>query len=87
MPQRYDAVIVGGGHNGLTAAAYLAKAGMKTLVLESTAPFQGLPELVAHDEGLFEKEGLHVEFVDRDAGAEKKKTVVDVTSPRGLDRR
>ncbi len=34
MPQRYDAVIVGGGHNGLTAAAYLAKAGMKTLVLE-----------------------------------------------------
>ena len=34
MPQRYDAVIVGGGHNGLTAAAYLAKAGLKTLVLE-----------------------------------------------------
>jgi phytoene dehydrogenase-like protein len=31
---RYDAVIVGGGHNGLTAAAYLAKAGRKVLVLE-----------------------------------------------------
>jgi hypothetical protein len=28
---------------------------MKRLVLESTAPFQGLPELVAYDEGLFEK--------------------------------
>ena len=28
---------------------------MKKLVLESTAPFQGLPELVAYDEGLFEK--------------------------------
>jgi len=26
---------------------------MKRLVLETTAPFQGLPELVAHDEGLF----------------------------------
>jgi phytoene dehydrogenase-like protein len=30
----YDAVVVGGGHNGLTAAAYLGKAGLKTLVLE-----------------------------------------------------
>ncbi len=30
----YDAIIVGGGHNGLTAAGYLGKAGLKTLVLE-----------------------------------------------------
>jgi phytoene dehydrogenase-like protein len=30
----FDAVIVGGGHNGLTAAAYLARAGYSTLVLE-----------------------------------------------------
>ena len=30
----WDAVIVGGGHNGLTAAAYLAKAGQSVLVLE-----------------------------------------------------
>jgi phytoene dehydrogenase-like protein len=31
---RYDAVIVGGGHNGLVAAAYLARAGRSCLVLE-----------------------------------------------------
>ena len=33
--ESYDAIIVGGGHNGLVAAAYLAKTGAKTLVLES----------------------------------------------------
>jgi len=38
MPSRpnsiYDVVIIGAGHNGLTAAAYLARAGCSTLVLE-----------------------------------------------------
>ncbi len=31
---RYDAIIIGAGHNGLVAAAYLAKAKKKVLVLE-----------------------------------------------------
>ncbi|MGW3496502.1 phytoene desaturase family protein [Streptomyces sp. NPDC001020] len=48
----YDAVIIGGGHNGLVAAAYLARAGRSVLVLErldhtggaavSTRPFAGM---------------------------------------------
>ncbi|MGW9415701.1 phytoene desaturase family protein [Arthrobacter cupressi] len=48
----YDVVIVGGGHNGLTAAAYLARAGKDVLLLErddhlggaavSAAPFDGV---------------------------------------------
>ncbi|HLU53346.1 MAG TPA: NAD(P)/FAD-dependent oxidoreductase [Acidimicrobiia bacterium] len=31
---RYDAIVVGGGHNGLVNGAYLAKAGLRTLILE-----------------------------------------------------
>ncbi|MEX1295971.1 MAG: NAD(P)/FAD-dependent oxidoreductase [Candidatus Limnocylindrales bacterium] len=34
MTGRYDAVVIGGGHNGLISGAYLSKAGLKTLVLE-----------------------------------------------------
>src|ERR1022692_2658248 len=34
MPQRYDAIIIGGGHNGLVTAAYLGRAGRKAIVLE-----------------------------------------------------
>src|SRR4030088_3506694 len=32
--KKYDVIVIGGGHNGLTNAAYLAKAGKKVLVLE-----------------------------------------------------
>jgi phytoene dehydrogenase-like protein len=52
MRNRYDVVVVGGGHNGLVAAAFLARAGRSVLVLErsermggatvSESPFEGI---------------------------------------------
>ena len=51
--ERFDDIIIGAGHNGLTAAAYLARAGRRVLVLEradhvggatvSATPFPGVP--------------------------------------------
>jgi NitT/TauT family transport system substrate-binding protein len=57
---------------------------MKKLVLETTAPFQGLPEMVAHDEGLFAEEGLQIEWADRE---KNNKSTLDtkILSPEGLD--
>ncbi len=57
---------------------------MQTLVLENTAPFQGLCELVADAEALFAKEGLRIEWVDREAGVDRR-THVEILSPDGLD--
>jgi NitT/TauT family transport system substrate-binding protein len=57
---------------------------MRKLILETTAPFQGLPELVACDEGLFTKEGIEIEWADVDAGVSREART-DIGSPKSLD--
>ena len=44
---RYDAIVVGGGHNGLVAGAYLAKKGARTLVLEKRPKVGGAADTMA----------------------------------------
>src|SRR4029079_12570933 len=57
---------------------------MKTLVVEHTAPFQALPELVADAEGLFAREGITIEWVNTNEGADRNART-DVLAPQGLD--
>jgi NitT/TauT family transport system substrate-binding protein len=57
---------------------------MKTLHLETTAPFQGLPELVADAEGLFAREGLEIIWEDVDAGVDRTPQT-HVLSPQSLN--
>jgi NitT/TauT family transport system substrate-binding protein len=57
---------------------------MRKLILETTAPFQGLPELVACDEGLFAKEGIEIEWADVDEGVSREART-DISSPTPLD--
>ncbi|HTH99203.1 MAG TPA: hypothetical protein VL574_17430 [Stellaceae bacterium] len=58
---------------------------MKKLVLETTAPFQGLPELVAYNEGLFEKEGVKVEWANRDEVIESAAGKSDLNTHKGAN--
>ena len=39
---KYDAIIIGGGHNGLVCASYLSKKGYKILILEKNEKLGGL---------------------------------------------
>jgi len=49
--QKYDVTIIGGGHNGLVAATYLAKAGKSVVILEANPEIGGATQSVQSFEG------------------------------------
>jgi phytoene dehydrogenase-like protein len=80
MPESYNAIIIGGGHNGLVTAAYLAKAGRSVLVLERRETLGG----AAATEEVFP--GFKVNTGASDAGLFRREIVRDLNLHRhGLD--
>jgi phytoene dehydrogenase-like protein len=80
MTQKYDTVIVGGGHNGLVTAAYLAKAGHSVLVLEQRDTLGG----VAATEEIFP--GFKINTGAHDAGLFRPEIMAELNlSEHGLD--
>jgi phytoene dehydrogenase-like protein len=76
MTEQFDAVVVGGGHNGLVAAAYLAKSGARTLVLEQRSVVGG----AAVTEEPWP--GFHLSTFSYAAGLLRPKIVADLELPR-----
>lgn len=57
---RFDAVIIGAGHNGLVSAAYLAKSGRQVMVLESSSKIGGASSTSEFSEGFRVSECAHL---------------------------
>ena len=71
----YDAIIVGAGHNGLTAAAVLQQAGLRTLILEQNTYSGGMAATVELIDG----------FRFEIAGSIRFPTASKINSELGLD--
>lgn len=70
--ERYDAIVIGGGHNGLVASAYLAKGGLKVLLVERRSVLGG----AAVTEEIYP--GFRVDTVLHDAGMIRPQIVQDL---------
>lgn len=89
-PPEYDAIVVGAGHNGLAAAALLAKRGLRVLCLEKNGYAGGMQIPTVMDESLAPP-GFHIAttygfFFPCDAPREERGRLRDEMAERILDR-
>jgi phytoene dehydrogenase-like protein len=85
-PPRYDTAIIGGGHNGLVAAFYLARAGLRTIVLERREIVGGCCVTEEFGPGFRASTGAYVismlrEPIWRDLQLAERGVVVDPAGP------
>jgi len=84
--QRYDAVVIGGGHNGLVTAFYLARGGLRTLVLERRPMVGGMAVTEEFAPGFRASPGAYVlamlgEHIWRDMRLAERGLHVDACGP------
>ena len=86
MRDVYDAIVIGGGHNGLVCGFYLARAGMRTLILERRHILGGACNTEVFAPGFQASTGAYVlsmlrEAVWRDMDLVRRGIVVDAAGP------
>ena len=69
---KYDAIVIGAGHNGLIAASYLAKAGHSVIVLDGRASPGGCASSKTHRRGIHR---FRLCAVDHSAGSKDREAI------------
>ena len=85
MSNTHDALVIGGGHNGLVSAAYLARSGARTLVLEGRGSRGGAATVMVAGK-LLMRNGTLVRASETDVLRSSQQAAESLAARSGLER-